>query len=109
MSNKVIEVDDSNFEVEVLNAALPVLVDFSATWCGPCQRQMPIVEKFANEQDGVIKVVKVDIDDSPVTAAKLGIKSIPSLMFFSAGQKIETKVGLTSLSDLNKLVANQAK
>lgn len=109
MSTKVIEVNDSNFETEVLNSATPVLVDFSATWCGPCQRQTPIVEKFASEQDGVIKVVKVDIDEAPVVAAKLGVKSIPSLMLFSNGSRLETKVGLTSLSDLNKLVANQAK
>jgi thioredoxin 1 len=109
MSN-VVDVNDSNFETEVLNSTVPVLVDFSATWCGPCQRQTPIVEKFAAEHGSeVVKVCKVDIDDAPAVAAKLGIRSVPSLLLFSNGQKVETKVGLTSLRELNELLAGKIK
>lgn len=97
-------VDDSNFDTEVLNASGPVLVDFSATWCGPCQRQSPILEKFASENFGKIKVVKVDIDDAPVATAKLGIRSVPSLVVFENGKQTTFKVGLTTLAELNTLL-----
>lgn len=108
MSN-VIDVDDNNFESEVLNSTVPVLVDFSATWCGPCQRQTPIVEKFALEQNGTVKVCKVDIDDAPSVTAKLGIRSVPSLMLFNDGKRIDSRVGLTSLKDLNELLISKIK
>jgi thioredoxin 1 len=100
----VLHVDDSNFEAEVVNAKSPVLVDFSATWCGPCQRQLPILEKFASANLDKVKVVKIDIDDSPKTAGKLGIRSVPSIVLFNQGEKIDMKVGLSSLGDLNTLV-----
>jgi thioredoxin 1 len=100
---EIVHVDDSNFESEVLNSELPVLVDFSATWCGPCQRQLPILEKFAAD-NAKVKVVKVDIDDAPNVTAKLGIRSVPSLVLFNLGKPVSTKVGLTSLSELSNLV-----
>lgn len=103
----VINVDDNNFEKEVLKSDVPVLVDFSATWCGPCQRQHPILEKFATEQQDKVKVVIVDIDDAPNVTAKLGIRSVPSLMLFNAGEKIETKIGLTTLGELNNLITTK--
>lgn len=108
MSN-IINVDDSNFENEVLKSEVPVLVDFTATWCGPCQRQTPIVEKFAAEQGTTVKVCKIDIDDAPSVTAKLGVRSVPSLMLFSGGERLETKVGLTSLKDLNELLSSKIK
>lgn len=102
MSN-VVHVDDSNFEAEVLQSEVPVLVDFGATWCGPCQRQMPIVEKFATENQAV-KVVAVDIDDAPLVASKLGIRGVPTLMLFNGGKSVGSKVGLTSLAEISNFV-----
>ena len=97
-------VDDSNFEIEVLNEPGIVLVDFGATWCAPCQRQHPIIEKFATETFGKIKVVTVDIDDAPNTVAKLGIRGVPSLYVFENGKQTGAKVGLTTLAELNNLL-----
>ena len=103
----VVHVDDSNFEAEVLKSDKPVLVDFSATWCGPCKAQLPVVEKFATENKGNFKVCKVDIDEAPVLASKLGIRSVPSLFFFKEGLKIDSKVGLTSMAGLDTLVGKK--
>jgi len=103
MSN-VVNVDDNNFESEVLQSEVPVLVDFGAAWCGPCQRQMPIVEKFATENQDKVKVVSVDIDDAPVVASKLGIRGVPTLMLFDGGKSVGSKVGLTSLAEINNFV-----
>jgi len=100
----IVHVDDSNFESEVLASQVPVLVDFSATWCGPCQRQLPILEKFASENAEKVKVVKVDIDDAPNVTAKLGIRGVPSLVLFQGGKPVGTKVGLTSLAEMNTLL-----
>ena len=105
MSN-VVHVDDNNFETEVLQSEVPVLVDFGATWCGPCQRQLPIVEKFANEYVGV-KVCKVDIDDAPAVASKLGIRGVPTLMLFNEGKSVGSKVGLTSLAEITNFVGTK--
>ena len=100
-------VDDSNFETEVLKSSVPVLVDFSATWCGPCQRQLPILQKFADANANTIKVVKVDIDEAPEITSKLGIRGVPSMVLFNQGQKVDMKVGLTSLADLNNFVTTK--
>lgn len=102
--SEVKSLDDSNFDTEVTNASGAVLVDFSATWCGPCKRQLPIVEKFADENFGKIKVCTVDIDDAPTVVAKLGIRSVPSLLLFQDGKQTTMKVGLTTLGELNTLL-----
>ena len=104
MSKNVIIVDDSNFEAEVLNSEKPVLVDFSATWCGPCQRQYPILEKFADAQVDNVKVCKIDVDDAPEVASKFGIRGVPTLMLFKNGAVSGSKVGMASLADLDKMV-----
>lgn len=104
----VVYVDDNNFEAEVLNSQVPVLVDFSATWCGPCQRQLPIMEKFASENLSQVKVCTVDIDESPSIAAKFGIRSVPSILLFNQGTKVDMKVGLTNLASLNDLVLKKS-
>lgn len=104
MSNNVVIVDDTNFEAEVTNSKLPVLVDFSATWCGPCQRQYPILEKFADEQVNRVKVVKIDIDDSPVITAKFGVRGVPTLMVFNGGTQVGSRVGMSSLAEIDNLV-----
>lgn len=106
MSN-ILNVDDSNFDVEVLNSNLPVLVEFGAAWCGPCQRQLPVLEKLAEEYSNKLKVVKLDIDDSPTVTSKYGIRSVPTLVLFKDGVKLEIKVGLTSQAILKQLLSDK--
>lgn len=103
MSN-VIEVNDSNFEEEVLKSELPVLVDFTAPWCSPCQKQLPIIEKFASENLNKVKVCKVDVDELPRIATKLNIKGVPSIVLFDNGKKVDMKVGLTSSAALSSFL-----
>jgi thioredoxin 1 len=95
---------DTNFEEEVLKSDLPVLVDFTATWCGPCKALAPIVEKLADEYEGKIKVGKCDTDESKQIAMKYGIRSVPTVMVFRGGQKTNQHVGLTTKDKLVKLV-----
>ena len=87
---------EKNFEEEVLNSDKPVLVDFWATWCGPCRMLAPTIAKIAEEQEGKIKVGKIDVDEEPELAAKYGIASIPTLMVFKGGQVVKSSVGVQS-------------
>jgi thioredoxin 1 len=103
----VIVVDDNNFESEVLQSKLPVLVDFGAEWCGPCKRQLPIVEKYAIDNVNRVKVCKVDVDDAPSIIAKFGIRSVPTLLLFNKGEKVDTKIGLTSIAALDSFVMSK--
>lgn len=106
---KFLQVDDSNFELEVLNSEVPVLVDFSAVWCGPCQRQLPVLEKLAQDKINILKIVKVDIDESPKIAVTYGIRNVPSLILFADGKNVGMKVGLSSLPDLNNFISEKLK
>jgi thioredoxin 1 len=90
---KPVELTDSSFETEVLKSTLPVLIDFWAIWCGPCQMVSPIVEELAGEYSGKLKVGKVDVDSNPSTAMQYGIRSIPTLLLFKDGQVVEQIVG----------------
>jgi len=103
-SKNVLEAGDANFDSEVLKADLPVLVDFGATWCGPCKALAPIVDKLADETVGKYKVVKVDIDDSPAVAQRYGIRGVPTLIVFKNGQKAGQHVGTTNKETLLKLL-----
>lgn len=94
----------TNFQSEVLQSDVPVLVDFTATWCGPCKALAPIVEKLADEFAGKAKVGKLDIDESPEIAQKYGIRSVPSVLVFKGGQKTGQHVGLTTRDKLVKLL-----
>jgi thioredoxin 1 len=91
---------DANFEAEVLKSDQPVLVDFFATWCGPCKMQGPIVDELAGEVGDKFKVGKMDVDQSPQTAGKYGIMSIPTIIIFKNGEVKETLSGLQSKENL---------
>ena len=86
----------SNFRQEVLESDIPVLVDFWATWCGPCRMLAPTIAKIAEEQAGVVKVGKVDVDEEPELAVQYGVSSIPTLAVFKNGQRVKTSVGVQS-------------
>ncbi len=89
----VVEVNDTNFQTEVLQSETPVMVDFWAAWCGPCKALAPTVEEVATAYVGKVKVCKLDVDGSPNTAAQYGIRSIPTILFFKAGQQAGQLVG----------------
>lgn len=99
-----IKITKENFEEEVLNSALPVLVDFWATWCGPCLMMAPFVEEFAKEQEGKVKVGKVNVDEEPELAMRYGISSIPTLMVFKDGKLVNTSVGLRPKAAIEKMI-----
>lgn len=90
-----------NFEADVLKSEKPVLVDFWATWCGPCMRQAPIVEELAAEG---YSVGKVDVDQQPDLAGQYGVMSIPTLIVFKGGKEVQRVVGLTAKNDLKRLL-----
>ncbi|MDP2872144.1 MAG: thioredoxin [Bacillota bacterium] len=87
------EVSDSNFVAEVLESALPVLVDFWATWCGPCRAVAAVVEQLADEFRGALKVCKLDVDESHATARECGVISLPTLIVFRNGEPVQRLVG----------------
>ena len=87
------QVTDSTFKQEVLESKVPVLVDFWAPWCGPCRMVAPVVEEMAKQYDGRVKVVKVNTDENPRVASDYGIRSIPTLMIFKEGQRVDMVVG----------------
>ena len=89
-----------NFEAEVLNSDIPVIVDFWASWCGPCKKLGPIIGQIAEEKEGVVKVCKLNVDDEMAIASKFNIQSIPTVMLFKGGSVVTTSVGLKSKDEL---------
>ena len=103
MSN-ALSVTDASFKEDVLDSDLPVLVDFWAPWCGPCRMVAPVVEEIAEQYKGQMKVVKVNTDENPSVASKYGIRSIPTLMIFKGGQKVDMVVGAVPKSTLSTTI-----
>ncbi|HEX7972727.1 MAG TPA: thioredoxin TrxA [Thiobacillus sp.] len=104
MSEHVHYISDDSFEQEVLQAGVPVLVDYWADWCGPCKMISPILDEVAKEYTGKLKVCKLNIDENQATPPKFGIRGIPTLMIFKNGNVEATKVGALSKSQLTAFV-----
>ncbi len=93
----------ANFQAEVLDSPIPVLVDFWASWCGPCRMVAPVVAQIAAEQEGVVKVGKVNVDEEPGLAGRYGISSIPTLMVFRNGEPVNAAVGVRPKEQIEAL------
>ena len=95
---------DANFKQEVLESDVPVLVDFWASWCPPCKQTEPLVDKLAKDYDGKVKIGKLNVDQSPNTSAKYGIKGVPTFITFKSGKIIDRKVAAQPESQLRKML-----
>jgi thioredoxin 1 len=104
MSNIISTATDSTFDSEVVGSSIPVLVDFWATWCGPCKAIAPILEDLALKYDGKVKIVKLDVDANPATPPKFGVRGIPTLILFKDGQVQATQVGLVTKAELAEFI-----
>ena len=102
MNNSIVEVTDANFDADVLKSDKPVLIDFWATWCGPCRAIAPIVDELATEYQGKVKVGKMDVDRNSATPMRYGVRGIPTLLVFKDGQVKEQIVGYVPNEQIQK-------
>ncbi|MGM0645029.1 MAG: thioredoxin [Thermodesulfobacteriota bacterium] len=102
------EVTDANFESEVLQCDLPVLVDFWAPWCGPCRAIAPVIEEMAKEYTGRVKIMKMNVDENPTSPNKYGIRAIPTLILFKNGEVVEQLTGAVSKASIKDLLSEKA-
>ena len=98
-----ITITSENFEQEVLKSDLPVLIDFWATWCGPCMMLAPIIEEIAEEYQGKVKVGKINVDEQGSLAMQFGIQSIPTLLYFKGGKLVDTKIGYCTRAQIEQM------
>jgi thioredoxin len=96
----VTHLDEENFDQAIRDSKVPVLVDFWATWCGPCQMIAPVLDEIAKEQGDAIRIVKVDVDQNQTIADRFGVRNVPTLLFFKGGEVRDQVVGVTSKADL---------
>ena len=104
MSTNVHEFTDNNFDSDVINSDVPVLIDFWAVWCGPCKAIAPVIEEVANEFEGKVKVGKVDVDQNQDTAMKYGVRSIPTLLVIKDGEVVNQIVGAVPKSNITDIL-----
>jgi thioredoxin 1 len=105
MAENVMEFDDQNFDSDVLEAGMPVLVDFWAVWCGPCKAIAPIVEEVANDYSGKVRVGKIDVDSNNQVARRYGIRSIPTLLLFSGGEVVDQIIGNVAKANIESMLS----
>ena len=100
---KVLDVNENNFQDEVINSKIKVLIDFNAEWCGPCRMMRPVLDKYAEEHDNV-KIVSINVDENPNLAKKYNVFSIPCLVTIKDGKELDRTVGLISRTELDDLI-----
>ena len=94
MSESIMVLDSSTFEAEVIDSRQPTLVDFSASWCGPCKQLLPVIEDLASDYDGRVRIAKVDLDSNQEIAIRYGVQAVPTLLFFENGEVVDRLVGV---------------
>ena len=100
----ITEITQQNFETEVLGASVPVLVDFWASWCGPCRMLSPVVDELAEKYDGKVKFGKINVDEQPRLAMNYGVESIPTLLLFKEGRPVDKSIGVVPKSSIEQML-----